>query len=100
MAIEKLGMMHVPPVANVGGGGAGGKVSLGNDFADMLQDFTAKSIDAQTQGETMSLKAVDKKADLVDIVTAISNAEVTLDTVVTIRDRAIQAYQEIIRMPV
>ena len=98
MAIEKLGMLHVPPVGGVGQGG--NKATVGNGFADMLQDFTVKSIDAQAQGETMSLKAVDKKADLVDIVTAISNAEVTLDTVVTIRDRAIQAYQEIIRMPV
>ncbi len=98
MAIEKLGMMHVPPVGGVGQGG--NKSAVGSGFGDMLQDFTLKSIDAQHQGESMSMKAVDKKADLVDIVTAISNAEVTLDTAVTIRDRAIQAYQEIIRMPV
>ena len=47
-----------------------------------------------------SLKAVDDDAELVDIVTAVTNAEITLDTVVTLRDRVIQAYQEIIRMPV
>ena len=70
------------------------------DWARTLVLLGIESIDAQHQGESMSMKAVDKKADLVDIVTAISNAEVTLDTAVTIRDRAIQAYQEIIRMPV
>jgi flagellar hook-basal body complex protein FliE len=43
---------------------------------------------------------VDNDAELVDIVSAVANAEITLDTVVTIRDRVIHAYQEIIRMPI
>ena len=51
-----------------------------------------------SEKETMA--AVDKESDLLDIVSAVANAEVTLDTVVTIRDRVIQAYQEIIRMPI
>jgi flagellar hook-basal body complex protein FliE len=97
MAIEKIGML---PVANVGGSFKPQTVGANGDFASMLQEFAVKSIDAGAQGETLSLKAVDKKADLVDIVTAISNAEVTLDTVVTMRDRVIAAYQEISRMPV
>ena len=97
MAIEKIGMMSVAPV---GGSFRPQALSAGGDFASMLQEFAGKSIDANVQGETLSMKAVDKKADLVDIVTAISNAEVTLDTVVTMRDRVIAAYQEIIRMPV
>lgn len=100
MAIEKLGMISVPPVGGFSGpkGGAGA-ASAGN-FAEMLKDFSTQSLDSGAKGETMALKAVDKKADLVDIVTAVGNAEVTLDTVVTLRDRVIQAYQEIIRMPV
>lgn len=97
MAIEKIGMVSVAPV---GGALRPQAIGAGGDFASMLQEFAVKSIDAGAQGETLSMKAVDKKADLVDIVTAISNAEVTLDTVVTMRDRVIAAYQEIIRMPV
>ena len=31
---------------------------------------------------------------------AVTNAEITLQTVVSIRDRVIQAYQEILRMPI
>ena len=41
-----------------------------------------------------------REAELVDIVTAVSNAEVTLETVMAVRDRVIAAYQEIIKMPI
>jgi flagellar hook-basal body complex protein FliE len=34
------------------------------------------------------------------VVTAVSNAEVTLQTAVAVRDRVIQAYLDIIRMPI
>ena len=40
------------------------------------------------------------KAELVDIVTAVANAETTLETVISLRDRVITAYQEIMRMPI
>jgi flagellar hook-basal body complex protein FliE len=33
-------------------------------------------------------------------VTAVTNAEVTLETAIAVRDRIIQAYQNIIRMPI
>ena len=46
------------------------------------------------------MQAVANQADLNDIVTAVNNAEMTLQTVVAIRDRVIQAYQEILRMPI
>jgi flagellar hook-basal body complex protein FliE len=35
-----------------------------------------------------------------DVASAINNAELTLQSVVTIRDRVIQAYQEVSRMPI
>ena len=37
---------------------------------------------------------------MIDVVTAVANAELTLETVVAIRDQVIQAYQEVIRMPI
>ncbi|NBX04163.1 MAG: flagellar hook-basal body complex protein FliE, partial [Alphaproteobacteria bacterium] len=40
------------------------------------------------------------KVDLTDLVTAVSSAELTLNTVVAVRDKVINAYQEIIRMPI
>jgi flagellar hook-basal body complex protein FliE len=43
---------------------------------------------------------VQGKADLVDVVTAVSSAEASLETVMAIRDQVINAYQEIMRMPI
>src|SRR5260221_305873 len=52
------------------------------------------------QGEAASLKAVTGKADISEVVTAVTNAEVALQTVTAVRDRVIQAYQDILRMPI
>ena len=104
--IEKIGM-NLVPAAGTGGVGRSIAGAIGNaagvpgaNFASFVKGFAEQSVNATQGGENLSLKAVDKDAELVDVVSAVSNAEVTLDTVVTLRDRVIQAYQEIIRMPV
>ena len=43
---------------------------------------------------------VQGKADLVDVATAISSAQASLETVMAVRDQVISAYQEIMRMPI
>ena len=40
------------------------------------------------------------KADIVDVVTAISETEMALETLVSVRDKVISAYEEIMRMPI
>jgi flagellar hook-basal body complex protein FliE len=40
------------------------------------------------------------QANIVDVVTAIAAAETQLQTVIAVRDQVIQAYQEILRMPI
>ncbi len=37
---------------------------------------------------------------VVDVVTAISQTEIAMETMVAIRDRVISAYEEIMRMPI
>jgi len=37
---------------------------------------------------------------LLDIVTSVNDAEQTLRTVVAVRDKVVQSYQEILRMPI
>jgi flagellar hook-basal body complex protein FliE len=72
----------------------------GGGFADALRDAAAGAAETLREGERQSLAAAAGKADLTDVVTAVGKAEMTLQTVVTLRDRVIQAYQEIIRMPI
>ena len=50
--------------------------------------------------EQMTAKRVAGEAGLLDVITAVNDAQLTLQTVVSIRDRMITAYQDIIRMPI
>ena len=69
-------------------------------FGEMVQDMVAGVVDSHRAAEQVSTDAMLGRADLNDVVLAISNAEVGLQTVGGVRDRIIQAYQDILRMPI
>lgn len=75
-------------------GGAGG------GFGDILKAAMTDAVHASKQAETQMAAQVQGKAELVDVVTAISAAEASLETVMAVRDQVINAYQEIMRMPI
>jgi len=70
------------------------------EFAAVLRDSVQEAVAVKRHAEEQSMLAVAGKADLAEVVTAVANAELTLQTVVSIRDRMVQAYQDIIRMPI
>jgi flagellar hook-basal body complex protein FliE len=72
----------------------------GQTFANLVENAADAALQAGHSAERMSTKAVAGSADLSEVVTAVANAEVTLQTVVAVRDRVVQAYQEIMRMPI
>jgi flagellar hook-basal body complex protein FliE len=72
----------------------------GSDFASMVSSVLEDAVKAGKVSEEQALKAIAGKADITEIVAAVSNAEMALETVVAVRDRVISAYQEIIRMPI
>ena len=69
-------------------------------FGALLRDQLTDVVETGKIAERQSLKAATGKADLVDVVAAVNNAEMALQTVVAVRDRMVQAYQEIMRMPI
>ncbi len=72
----------------------------GDGFSDLVKQAAQGTIDSVKHGEATTLQAVAGKADIAQVVTAVSNAEVTLQTAVAVRDRVLQAYLDIIRMPI
>lgn len=70
------------------------------DFMDTVKGIVTNSIDTMRQGEKASAQAVVGKANLTDVVQAITAAEMTMQTVVAVRDKMLQAYQDIMRMPI
>ena len=69
-------------------------------FGDILKSAMSDAMKASKTAETQMAAQVQGKAQLVDVVTAVSSAEQSLETVMAIRDQVISAYQEIMRMPI
>ena len=69
-------------------------------FGDLVKNAAVNSITTMRAGESASARAVAGEASLPEVVQAVTASEVTLQTVVAVRDRVISAYQEIMRMPV
>ena len=72
----------------------------GSDFAAVLKDAAKVAVGTMKDAETQSAAAIAGKADIREVVAAVTNAEMTLETVVTVRDKVINAYNEIMRMPI
>jgi flagellar hook-basal body complex protein FliE len=82
------------------GSGGGAEESGAVDFGRMVQSAMADAVGAARNAEQAGLAAAAGKADIVNVVTAIAQAEASLETVMAVRDQVIQAYQEIMRMPI
>jgi flagellar hook-basal body complex protein FliE len=78
----------------------GDTASSGGIFGDMLKSAADNAIGTLEKGEAASMQAAAGKADINDVVTAMSNAEVTLQTVTAIRDKVITAYQSVLQMAI
>jgi flagellar hook-basal body complex protein FliE len=72
----------------------------GKSFADVLGELASTAKDQGVKAENLGAAALLGKADYAQVVTAVSNADVALQTVVTVRDKIISAYQDILKMPI
>ena len=72
----------------------------GGNFSDFLSGAIKDSISTMRQGEHAASQQVQGKANLVDVVQSVNAAEITLDTVVAVRDKVVAAYQSIMNMPI
>jgi flagellar hook-basal body complex protein FliE len=72
----------------------------GSSFSDFLSGAVKDSINTIRQGEQAATSQVQGKGNLVDVVQQVNNAELTLDTVVAVRDKVVAAYQSIMNMAI
>jgi flagellar hook-basal body complex protein FliE len=73
---------------------------LPGGFGDFLSNALKDSVSTIKQGEKMASQHIAGKANIVDVVNAVNAAEITLDTVVAVRDKVVAAYQSIMNMPI
>ena len=67
-------------------------------FGALLEQTLSEAVEAGHKGEAIA--TVSGQTSLQEVVEAVNAAELTLQTVVAVRDRMIAAYQEILRMPI
>lgn len=102
MAINQLTSLPSSILPTSGAvGGSSDASTPGGAFADVLKTMVKQAVDSQNQANAMSAAAASgQNVPLQDVVQALGKAELTLQTLVSVRDKAIEAYQEILRMPV
>ncbi len=81
-------------------GGSFAPTKAQGGFSEMLEGVLKDTLTTGADADRQVLAAVENKADLPNVVAAISSAEVTLQAIVAVRDKVIAAYQELMRMPI
>lgn len=102
-AAYRAAAQMVPPVSSAASSAkvTGDAATSGaGSFSDFLSSAVKDSISNMKQGEQMAAKQVAGKADIVDVVNAVNAAELSLNTVVAVRDKVITAYQTIMNMSI
>ena len=80
---------HTAPDPDAAGGPAAAAGRFAESFAQVLQT-----------AETTAQQAMTGDADPHALVSALSEAQMAVETVVVVRDKVVEAYLEILRMPV
>ena len=95
-AYASLAKLTDPSGLSKGAGEASGGQSFGALVKEAVSALskTSHNSDIQAQG------AAAGKANMIDVVTAVAESEVAIGTLVSVRDKVISAYEEIMKMPI
>jgi len=80
-----------PDPAAAGGAGS---------FADALSRATQDTVETMHAADAAAEAGIMGNASATEVVMAVARAELALQTTVAIRDRVVQAYQDVMRMPI
>lgn len=72
----------------------------GEDFGATLRRAVEGAVDLGRSADAASTQALLGQGSVTDVVLAVSRAEMALQTAVTLRDRVVAAYQDVMRMPI
>lgn len=84
-----------PQADQTAAGGAGGP-----DFGKMLSEAVQSVVDTGKASDKQQMAMLNGKGNMVDVVTSVAQTQVAVEGLVSVRDRVISAYEEIMRMPI
>ena len=79
---------------------ATGEGAAGPSFGALLKDAIGSVLEAGRKSDVQTQAMATGKSNIVDLVTAVSETEVAVEALVSVRDKVIAAYEEIMRMPI
>jgi flagellar hook-basal body complex protein FliE len=74
--------------------------SGGPSFGAILKDALGSVMDAGRKSDAQTVAMASGKANVMDVVTAVAETDVAVSTLVSVRDRVIQSYEDIMKMPI
>ena len=74
----------------------------GPSFGAVLKDALAsvRQAGAKSDAQAQQMVTGGNKANIVDVVTAVAETETAINTLVSVRDKVVAAYEQIMQMPV
>jgi len=80
-------------------GGTGSPVA-GASFGDVLKGVMSDTIQTSKTAEAKVVQGMQGKADLLDVVSALSSAQASLQLALSVRDQVIAAYNQILALQI
>jgi flagellar hook-basal body complex protein FliE len=74
--------------------------SAGPSFSDVLKDAVGGVLDAGRKSDSQTVAMASGKANVMDVVTAVAETDVAVSTLVSVRDKVIAAYEDIMKMAI
>ena len=87
-------------ILNPGEAGKGSETGTGPSFSALLKDAMGSVLDAGRKSDAQSVAMAAGKANVMDVVTAVAETDVAVSTLVSVRDRVIQSYEDIMKMTI
>ena len=81
-------------------GAAKGPEAAGPSFSSVLKDAVGSVIDAGRKSDAQTVAMASGKANVMDVVTAVAETGVAVSTLVSVRDKVISAYEDIMKMAI
>ena len=72
----------------------------GPSFGTLLKQALNSVVDAGHKSDAQATAMATGKADMVDVATAVAETEVAVETLVSVRDKVIEAYQSVMSMTI
>jgi flagellar hook-basal body complex protein FliE len=81
-------------------GGALDTVAGTPSFGDLLKGAVGDVVDSGHKSDAQTLAMAKGKANVMDVVTAVAETDVAVSTLVSVRDKVIAAYEEVMKMAI